>query len=494
MLIQRARPRFKPPGNVVYRLNRSHRLAAEARAVMSFGPPFGIGRELVTGTPMVVTAGTSTVGITQDGPAFHAPTLVDEVATSISSSLWQIGAEVTVACRVFPTSASGTSIIQDNGSPINGNYYELGWGEAAGSLQFNRAAPGNNWRWTRSATGLVVVNQMQTHSVSGGATMAADPAYYVNGVFDTTTPVNVWVNGTTSQPAGGSANPIRIGRRQGNSDKAATGYWPIGIVAARQWSADEHLLFHLDPYGVLEEAPRWYFRGLVIAGATYNDTITDAATGADTSASALTTAGSTTDAATAADTSASAHVAAASVTDLATVGEAVASALVAPAALSDTATAADVLATTLATSPVISDAATAADSTTGTVAAVTYDEAISDEAAAAEIVAAALAMPASVADAATGADALAALLATSAILVDAATLAEALATTLATSPILTDSVAAGDSVFTSGQAVAVPASRTYRLPTAPRRHALAAESRTYRLRAAPRRYTVPPEA
>jgi hypothetical protein len=268
-------------------------------------------------------------------------------------------------------------------------------------------------------------------------------------------------------------------------------------LLARALTAREVWRLGSDPWaGTIDTAERLFHavRLAGASGATYNDTITDAATGADTSASALTTAGSTTDATTAADASASAHVAAASVTDLATVGEAVASALVAPAALSDTATAADVLATTLATSPAISDAATAADSTIGTVAAVTYDEAISDEAAAAEIVAAALAMPASVADAATGADALAALLATSAILVDAATLAEALATTLATSPILTDSVAAGDSAFTSGQAVAVPASRTYRLPTAPRRHALAAESRTYRLRAAPRRYTVPPEA
>jgi len=496
LIRQAARPRVRPQGNLVYRLNRSHRLAAELRALVLFGGAEGLGRELVTGSAIVVSAGTATLGLASDGPAFHAPALADEVATEISSPLWQIEGDITVACRVFPTSASGTSILQHDGNPIGGSYFEMGWGEAAGSLNWNRATPGNHWNWWRSPTGFVTQSQMNTHSVTGGASIGFSPLCYVDGIY-TGTAVSVWANGNTALPAGGSANPLRMGRRQGNTDKAATGFWPINVVAARQWTADEHLLFHLEPYAAIEEAPRWYFGGGAASGTTYNDTISDATTAADATASALTIAGAISEPATAADAAAPAHVAvssiadaatageataaalvaSASVTDAATGGDATAAALVAAASASDATTAADTTASAWTGAASVSDAATATDAAVGALGAVTYNETISDSATAGDSLGAALAVTATISDGLNTLDALAALLAASDIVVDAVAASDGLAAAWTAMASVSDTLAVGDLARIGAEFLAATPERTVTWPYAARAATWIAESR-----------------
>lgn len=300
----------------------------------------------------------------------------------------------------------------------------------------------------------------------------------------------------------------RDGRADGSTTSFAgpgtyTGAWMLADAVAatvqafrlydRALSASEVARVAADPWaGMVWRPSRWLFEPT--SGGTYNDTIADAATAADSFTTTRVAASSLTDSAASADTVAAANTTAASTTDAATAAETLATALTTAGSLSDAATAADTQAPTLTAAGTVSDSAAAADATTGNLGAQTYNSSVTDAATASEVVAAGLIVPATLADAVTAARTLATALAAGGAISDSAAGADAAASTRTTSASLADTVAVGDLAYLTGVVVITPAARTYRLPAAPRRHILAAELRSYRLPAEPRRYTAPPEA
>ena len=258
MLIQRARPRLRPPGNVVFRLNRSHRLAGEARAVVVFGPPFGLARDLVTGALFRQQTGFTFPGATDDGMGLNAGngTTFNTIETAEVIPLWAIYDEITVAWRGFVGNTGGGGGVLAAGNNAASNcpwLFALGGNFASHTLF--RAGPTGFRRWTGATPGttqFIDFDATITKSVSQGANIAVAPLFYTRGVAAGSASS---LDGTGSGPSSGGPFRLTSAFDFGNAWHTSN----IAIAAARVWTADEHLAFHLDPYGVLEEAPRWYF-------------------------------------------------------------------------------------------------------------------------------------------------------------------------------------------------------------------------------------------
>jgi hypothetical protein len=259
VLIQRARPRVRPAGNAVLRLNRSHRLAADARAVVMFGPPFGLGRDLVTGAAFGPVAGAAAPGLTIDGMGLFAGTgsADNTVGTAEAIASWAVTGDLTVAWRGFvgDTGNGGGMLSCGDDTATNSPWRMFFGGNFAGHSLF-RAGPSGYRRWAGPSPGAdngVHYNAIVTKSVSHGTDISVAPTFYTAGIAG---------GAASSQDGAGSGSasggPFQL--------RSAFGYFSqawhtsnIAIAGARQWTADEHLLFHLDPYGAVEEAPRWYF-------------------------------------------------------------------------------------------------------------------------------------------------------------------------------------------------------------------------------------------
>lgn len=305
---------------------------------------------------------------------------------------------------------------------------------------------------------------------------------------------NSWAEQTASGAYSLATTGLGLGLHYwvaGATVDSASGLSYLGIVGGYAWSDEETRAFLRDPSPLWSPGPskaRYYFS----PSQTYNDTIADSATAADSVTATLTTGATVSDAATgadslsvaltarptlsdgatAADSTAAAATANASTSDVATGGDASAAALTANAATSDAVTAgdavvggkatadtitdtvagADGLAAALTASPAISDAAAGADSQA---AALTARPTLSDSAAASDVIAPALTTAAAIADGATAADAVTGAKVTAGTIADGATAGEA-ATVAATFAVtLSDGATAGDGVTgTTGEPIA----------------------------------------
>jgi hypothetical protein len=260
VLIRRALPRVRPQGNLVYRLNRSHRLAADARAVVLFGPPVGLGRELVSGVALQPQAGAAYPELTKDGIGLwggDGSGANNAVETAGILPAWQITEDITVAWRGYlgNTGGGGELLAAGNNVSSNSPWLFAAGGEFASSTLF-RAGPLGFRRWSGTSPGnerYVHFDTILTKSASQGADIGTAPSFYNFGILASGASS---LDGSGSGPSSGGPFRLRAAR---NTFSNAWQTSNIAIAAARQWSAEEHLLFHLDPYGVIEEAPRWYF-------------------------------------------------------------------------------------------------------------------------------------------------------------------------------------------------------------------------------------------
>lgn len=269
MLIRHMLPRVRPPGNVVYQVRCSASLATDAVAVILSGPPYGFARELITGAPFLVSVATPDTSATPDGMGSYltgGATLV----TAEAHPSWLVLGTLSIGWRGYLGNTINAGTVLQN-MPSGGN------GGSATPYQFTaddqmilaRANASNYRVWQAPSyfSAGVSLNAQMTRIVTAGADMSVSPSFYINDVaLGVATSIS---GGGGSGLATGTARPLVMGRRgdgQNLSDLQTTN---IMVVASRQWTADEARAFHLSPYAVLEEAPRWYFSNNTIASVSW---------------------------------------------------------------------------------------------------------------------------------------------------------------------------------------------------------------------------------
>jgi hypothetical protein len=258
MLILPRPPRIRPPGNLSYRLNRRHRLASDAVAVILGGPPFGLGRDLVTGEPMLPNNGTPSIGYSGDGPGFTNPTNTDRIQSEVYDPIWDVTGEITVAWRGQVTSSTAYRYlfgkVPNGGNGGTNTPWCLELGNAT-AMRLTLVRSNGGFRSWQQNTTLVVADAPFSASVSQGADIGVAPTFYVNGVTDATTSQ---YGGGGSGAAGTNTHFITMGNLPSGVPSAQF-YGNLAVVAARQWSAGDSQIFNEAPYGLIEEAPRYYF-------------------------------------------------------------------------------------------------------------------------------------------------------------------------------------------------------------------------------------------
>lgn len=167
-----------------------------------------------------------------------------------SSNRYNVVGEVTVAVLALPTSVSSGYIVSkttSNGATAT----PFSVGLESGGLTLNRATA-TAYRVWQSSTSLATANTIQLLSVSGTAVMDAAPRFYKNGVFDTTTPTNLF-GGSGFGPAATNALPLRIGNRD-DGTTPFSGRVLFAAVWNRQLFGAEHAELASNPWALF--APR----------------------------------------------------------------------------------------------------------------------------------------------------------------------------------------------------------------------------------------------
>ncbi len=260
MLIRYSRPRVRPPASVALRLRRSHPLASGLVGLFVTGGQFGLGRDVVTGS---LLSGTSspTVGLTPDGPALDTTgAAFAEVPHNVA---WNVTGDITVAWRGVVRSIASFGYffgkIPAGGAGGTNNPFSFEFtNPTSGKIMMSRSNTGVlPFRVWQSGSVLITANALSTFSVSGSEAIQSAPAFYLDGVLDAATPTSEY-GGTGTGAAGTNTDPVRFGRRADGACQM-DGAMNIAALASRQWNADEHEMFAVDPYALLEEAPLWHF-------------------------------------------------------------------------------------------------------------------------------------------------------------------------------------------------------------------------------------------
>jgi hypothetical protein len=229
-------------------------------AVVVFGPPYGLGRELVTGSPLIQQTATPELRTIADGMGVYL-TSGAALQTAEAHDIWTVTGTLTVAARNYigGTGSSGGFI---NNMPAGGNgatntpYHTAFTGF---NLMLARAN-GSGYRvWQLSASPISQYwDALRSTVFTSTADISVAPKYYWDGVQVSGSPAST-DGGAGSGAAAGSARPLLIGRRADGTHPSSLLDSTLTIVSSREWSADEQMLFHLDPYGILEEMPRLFW-------------------------------------------------------------------------------------------------------------------------------------------------------------------------------------------------------------------------------------------
>jgi hypothetical protein len=126
-------------------------------------------------------------------------------------------------------------------------------------------------------------NRLATVSVGQGADISVAPTFYLDGAPSTAT--SQYFGFGAGAPTGNS-DPLILGRRP-DGEYQHNGVTMIALVAARQWSVGEHLLFAADAYGLFDVPEERLF--FAVRGASAPITADLAATLADATLSATAT-------------------------------------------------------------------------------------------------------------------------------------------------------------------------------------------------------------
>jgi hypothetical protein len=259
VLIQIARPRLRPPGNAVLRVNRSHPLAAELRACIVTGGQFGLGRDLVTGA-MFTGSNSPTISTYPDGAA------ADFSGTSYISATkypeWNVTGALSLGWRGMLRSTANFGMFAGNiptgGNGASNSPFDFGpnvsSGDASVRLVRSNASGFDPFRIWKTPNSVLTTNVPLSVSASQGASISDTPTFFVGGAAQTAS----LFFGSGSGASGSNSDPLFIGRRQDGATQQ-DGLTGLILIAATQWAEQQHIQFSLTPYGVLEEAPWYYF-------------------------------------------------------------------------------------------------------------------------------------------------------------------------------------------------------------------------------------------
>jgi hypothetical protein len=260
VLIRQARPRVRPPGNTVIRVQRGHPLASGLVACIVTGGQFGLARDLITGALFTGT-NSPTIGLTPDGPGLDVSGTAFISAPSVPE--WNVLGDITVAWRGLSRNVGGGGAligkIPTGGGGGNNTPFSLEYANpTSGRVALVRSNVGTDkYRVWQSNNTALSNNVLATVSVSQGNNISVAPTFYLNGASSGAS--SQYLGSGSGAPTGNS-DPLILGRRP-DGGLQHDGLTQIALVAPLQWDAGQHQIFALSPYGVLEEAPRWYFRG-----------------------------------------------------------------------------------------------------------------------------------------------------------------------------------------------------------------------------------------
>jgi hypothetical protein len=236
-------------------VSRSHPLSTNLVACIVTGAQFGLARDLITGSLFTGT-NSPTMGVSSDGPALDLSGTAFISAPNVPE--WNVLGDITVAWRGLSRNVGGGGAligkIPTGGNGSSNTPFSLEQDNpTTGRVSFVRSNGG--FRVWQSDNTALSSNSLATVSVGQGADISVAPTFYLDGAPSTATSQY----GATGAGAPiGNNDPLILGRRPDGALQH-NGLTQIVLVAALQWEVGQHQIFALSPYGVLEEAPRWYF-------------------------------------------------------------------------------------------------------------------------------------------------------------------------------------------------------------------------------------------
>ena len=430
MLIQHIRPRLRPAGNAILRVRRGHPLAGGLVACVVTGGQYGLGRDLITGADFTGT-NSPTISLGPEGPAADFSSTAYAEAPHDAS--WNVLGHITVLWRgvIRTPSVLGYFVgkVPSGGAGATNTPYSFEYnnGATAGPTWIrSNATGGDPYKLWKGPANSIIADTPQTIAVSTDDTITTTPSIYIDGALVTTTFVYGFGGGAPT----GNTDPLRLARRQDGAEQQ-NGLTSLVMIAAAQWDAGQHALANLSPYGVLEEAPRYYFATPAAGGTVWNETISESLTAAESFAGTLMAPVTLADALTGADAVTVALTGAAALADALTGADSHAATMAAVAALAESAAAGEALSPAMTAGVALSDAGTLADSLSP---AATFGLSLADDLTAADALTIAAVMAAALAESVAGAESFAAVLLASTSLTDAATLADAYALAIPGTP------------------------------------------------------------
>jgi hypothetical protein len=230
-------------------------LAVELRACILLGGEFGLGLDLVTGA-VFSAVNSPSVDITGDGPGVSFSGTAHITAPHDPS--WNVLGEIAVAWRGLVTNAAaGGELIHKiptgGGGASNTPFALEHTNPTGGRTSFVRS--NTDYRVWQSNSTALTSNILASIVATQGADISVAPTFYLDAVPATAT--SQYIGAGSGAPTG-NTDPLILGRRPDGALQHS-GITHIALIAARTWDDGDGLLFHIDPYGVVEEAPRWYF-------------------------------------------------------------------------------------------------------------------------------------------------------------------------------------------------------------------------------------------
>ncbi|WP_372918751.1 hypothetical protein [Sandarakinorhabdus sp.] len=252
------------PIGPLYRLRRGHRLAEGLRFLTIFGPPFGLGRDLVTGTDVVPNTGAPTVSGLAEGAGYDGTGTGTGADVASPGDLHDVVGDITVACRAFIRSTGSAGF-------VFGRIRDNGGSNTPWSLQFSNPTTGrlglgradSGFRLWQSATAGIVTTRPATYAVTQSGGLQITPLFYFDGVLEAGSATSEYGGSATGNASASFQTVTRIGRRADGAS-GLDGVLAVGAVASRVWSADEVSEFHAAPYALIEDyhpTAYWWMRG-----------------------------------------------------------------------------------------------------------------------------------------------------------------------------------------------------------------------------------------
>lgn len=306
--------------------------------------------------------------------------------------------------------------------------------------------------WLRGANGSYVFGTASASNLITAGDKAVRLIWRINA---DSTAGSAFVNGAKYDFSAGGGVPLDngasvwIGRRSDGITQLDGRIYYVALFN-RAISDAEALALTQNPWQLYAKRPKRVFVSVGAGGSTYNVSLTEAASVADTVAAIALRVGAMAEAASAADLVASALIATRAVAEAATAAAAATGTMVLPGAVAEAATATDSASTGGVTSNSITEAATASEATASSAALV---GAIAETVTAADLAAALKTLQAAISEAATATDLVAGLLVATAAVAEAAAASDSASTGPQYAVSLSEAASPADALQAAAQLV-----------------------------------------